>query len=150
MANIVIEKEQAIELLNRAVEEKGADYVYPRGGLGENSGDDKVCAYERNGAPSCIVGHVFSYLGVPVETLAVLDQQSLSAVTDLTRSVPTWIDDEEVHGVPKGEVPLSVLAGIQIDPDALGILRRAQADQDGGIPWGKAVQYAIAEPYDYS
>lgn len=53
--------EKAHELLKRAVEEKGADYVYPE----DEKWADGMCRYFRpDGAPLCIVGHVLHYLGV--------------------------------------------------------------------------------------
>jgi hypothetical protein len=55
--------EEALDLLNRAIAEKGADYVYQR------TADDDSCAYFKNGEPSCIVGHVLAYKGVTQEDL---------------------------------------------------------------------------------
>lgn len=47
----------AVELLERAIDEKGADYEYT-----PPEGSDQ-CLYFHHGQPSCIVGHVMSYLG---------------------------------------------------------------------------------------
>lgn len=54
------------DLIVRAVEEKGADYVYPDSEKGLVSMyTEPICRYfrEDDGAPSCIFGHVLSYLG---------------------------------------------------------------------------------------
>ena len=60
----VIDRDEAIALLERAVNEKGADYVYP----------DKInCLYADGNRPGCIVGHALSYVGVSVDQLARLD-----------------------------------------------------------------------------
>jgi len=54
---------ETIELLNRAIAEKGATYVY--------RGDDELgCVYRnRDGTPACIVGHVFAYVELPFELI---------------------------------------------------------------------------------
>lgn len=58
----------ALELLHRAVEEKGADYIDP---LAEEIAS--TCLYvtesEDGYRPGCIVGHVFAYAGVPLDAL---------------------------------------------------------------------------------
>lgn len=52
------------DLLARAVEEKGADYVYPEAEKAQYLIiGDPVCSYFYEGKPSCIIGHVLSYLG---------------------------------------------------------------------------------------
>lgn len=45
-------------LLERAVEDKGGDYVY------RGADDEGGCQYFKEGKPSCLVGHVLNYLGV--------------------------------------------------------------------------------------
>ena len=50
------------DLIARAVAEKGEDYIYPED---EKDGDDgEMCRYFYDGRPSCIIGHVLSYLGI--------------------------------------------------------------------------------------
>lgn len=53
--------EQVRELLVRAVEEKGPDYVYPGAAVGQ-------CRYldRETREPSCIVGHVLTWAGVEI------------------------------------------------------------------------------------
>ena len=51
--------EKALELLRKARDLKGADYVYPPAAAGEQ------CLYRNpDGSPSCIVGHVLLWAGV--------------------------------------------------------------------------------------
>lgn len=57
--------DQLREALVRAVEEKGADYVYPNSErVKSNIHETPVCQYFVGGKPSCIVGHVLYYDGV--------------------------------------------------------------------------------------
>lgn len=56
-----ITRESYRAALQKAVDEKGSDYVYPK-----HEGDDVIlsCRYvEENGYPGCIHGHALSYLG---------------------------------------------------------------------------------------
>lgn len=56
---ITITADEARELLQRAVNEKGADYVYP---------ERFNCRYfNEDGGPSCIVGHVLDYKGLTLD-----------------------------------------------------------------------------------
>lgn len=55
----VLDFDATLSLLNRAVEEKGADYIY------EQLPGSPYCVYRNeDGSPSCLAGHVFDYLGV--------------------------------------------------------------------------------------
>lgn len=103
--------EQARELLHRAVAEKGADYVY----TSRKNPQFAQCVYVENGQPSCIIGHVVNYLGVPLDA------------------------------IKEGVGPDQVLsdAGITAESTTAKLLHHAQLQQDQGIPWGQAV--AIAE-----
>jgi hypothetical protein len=49
---IVVDKDKALELLDKAVAEKGADHTVDG------------CVYFEGGAPHCIVGHVLAEVGV--------------------------------------------------------------------------------------
>ena len=113
---ITITAAEARELLTRAVEEKGADYVYPR------SVDEALgCAYfEDDGTPSCIVGHVLAYKGVTLETLPLPDFDNNASVWALQRS-----------------------GFLEADDRASEALRRAQGRQDGGGDWGEALSIAL-------
>lgn len=57
MLDLKLSYDEALELLNKAVEDKGEDYIYlPPGRDG--------CVYFNKGKPSCIVGHVLAAKGV--------------------------------------------------------------------------------------
>lgn len=60
----VIDAPEAIELLERAVQAKGEGYIDP------NAAAKVSCEYgDEQGNPLCIVGHVFSYLGINPDTV---------------------------------------------------------------------------------
>lgn len=108
-AQTPLDASQVRELLVCAVEEKGADYVYP---LNPPGVEGPTCDYFREGEPSCIVGYVLSYMGFGSDV------------------VPR-------EGVASEVVPQ--LTGCPLaDPVALA-LGRAQRAQDGGKPWGEAL-----------
>lgn len=113
--------EQAKELIERAIAEKGADHVYvdPHGQVSDGS---TSCFYfqpdpEGNIVPGCIVGHLFSYLGVRPEQVA---------------------EYTGVHGALKAGAP------IILSPEARRFLALIQRYQDRGAPWGTAYANALA------
>lgn len=88
------------------------DYVYP----------EQYCQYQYDGKPSCIVGRALHRLGVPVESLAVLDAANLHG------------------GVTAGDLPDQFPDLVEADSEsALIALVEAQEAQDSRIPWGEAV-----------
>lgn len=110
--------------LQRAVDFKGADYVYrgPRGSGGS-------CWYANpNGTPSCIVGHVFA--DIDPEFYARL--RKMEQDTGLSATVETIFagDDPEKWG----------LHPPRIGADVTEALSRAQAIQDTGRTWGDALE----------
>ena len=109
--------ETALELLERAVQEKGPDYVYPKSDTQDEDGDgDYVCLYRNaDGSPSCIVGHVFNYLGVLPKVGE--GRSARQAVMDLGLVTGKWNPTSE-------------------------ILQTAQRDQDAGATWGEALAAA--------
>lgn len=82
-------REKAIELLNRAIEEKGKDYVYPRASVdGQNT-----CYYVENGAPSCIVGHILAWAGVALDDIAAYEGEAAhEPVLDLVKAPQDVVD----------------------------------------------------------
>lgn len=108
----------ALRLLEKAVADKGEDYVYPH----YNDG----CAYfeeafrENAGQPSCIVGHVLSYGGITEEDL---NGANMTGVRSLTG------ENSRCHV-------------LDVDDETRELLRAAQAFQDAGMPWGHAVAEA--------
>lgn len=111
----VVDARKTLELLELAVLDRGADYVYE--GIKRPDSDDpnqKWCVYRLpDGAPSCIVGHVYSYLGVL---------------------------DEAKEDARPGWQPVSILK--RFDGDALHVLNIAQRRQDNGESWGGALDAA--------
>lgn len=108
-----IEWDEAVDLLVRAIHEKSPEYVYERPD-GPNSG----CKYFRRDAagkpvaPSCIVGHVLTYLGV----------------------------EDAREGVNADRVIRD--SGFTLSPRVATLFSAAQFRQDGGTPWGEAVLVA--------
>jgi hypothetical protein len=109
---ITLTYDEAVALLNRAVQEKGEDYVYEM-----PDGIDGQCMYVVDGAPSCIIGHVYAYAGGDLELLHQCEGVGASVLRD--------------QGV------------LFADERTLGLLRRAQMRQDSGDSWGVAVEVAI-------
>lgn len=124
----VVDADKAIELLERAVEEKGADYVDPDAAtVGCNYADAK-------GNPLCIVGHVVSYLGVDLRPVVLVDEG--------------YYEREELwgHGVSAIELNYANDAaphpGFSFTNEAIWALGRAQTMQDNGETWGEALEAA--------
>lgn len=120
---IHISPERALDLLELAVQARGADYVDPH------------CSYSARRffpdigyVPGCIIGHALSLAGVPVEALKVLDDSGVesSAIPNLDRE--GFLDTY----------------GIDLDPDALQAFAVAQEEQDKLKTWGEAVGAARA------
>jgi len=110
-------------LLDRAVEEKGADYVYPEGERENWGGRENLCSYytKRGGevVPSCIIGHVVDYLGLRKKFLAKREQYEGGPGTSILRTL-----------------------GVPLTAKAEALLDEVQTQQDEGRPWGDAVDYA--------
>ena len=102
------------ELLKLAGERP--DFVYERN-------DDDKCVYADKGKPSCIVGHVLSRFGVDVCSWPPVEQ--------------SW----RIRGLFENHAP--VVDRVCLSPTALGLLNKAQIQQDGGITWSMAVANAI-------
>lgn len=99
--------DEVLALLEEVVAEYGEDYVYP----GHNTTGG--CVYTKDGAPSCLVGHALTRLGVPVDFLSEHNDFAVSNIQRLTM-------DEEV----------------------LDMLQTAQETQDIGCTWGHALEDA--------
>jgi hypothetical protein len=110
--------ERVNQLLDQAVAERGADYVYVR----PQASADRRCLYSHGDSPGCIVGYVLHKLGVPLITLA------------------------QYEGMPAREI-LPVLGLVPFDPDLrtaeqteiVFLLNRVQHAQDRHQTWGYAV-----------
>lgn len=118
----MIQEGEVLQLLRKAVDEKGLDHV------GMNS-TDEGCQYFEDGQPSCIIGHVFSYMG--------LRQELMGTENTVPIIGPTYADQLEMH--PRLATQLR-LAGIpDFTQQALRLMSLAQSEQDHGTPWGQVV-----------
>lgn len=121
----VLSKDNVIELLERAVEEKGADYVDPNAA-------NHVCEYaDEQGNPLCIVGHVLSYLGEPLKPT---QQEDFNGGLHTT----LWGTDMDAS-----EVIINPSAFGVDDYDVVAaVLSAAQRVQDHADTWGEALEAA--------
>jgi len=128
-----IDKQEAITLLERAVAERGADWVYPRYAkcCYTVSGDSRIgrelgYAVGETG-PACMVGLALSY-AIPSELDAAVDEDAFVSVNG--------------NGV---QVLAKALRkqGVRVTKDALELMNAVQDRQDGRKPWGQALQQAM-------
>lgn len=125
---VTLDYSEAFKLAQRAVADKGEDYVY-----------DTYCGhcvnFEETGAPSCIVGHILSYKGM---TLAAL------------RSFQEQRAEVELNYNTSGIYTLADVGAVKLTRKAYEFLRRLQTKQDIGAPWGIALRLAAerAEQYE--
>lgn len=118
--------DEAVSLIQRAIDEKGADYVY---GKDERSMRGK-CQYFNGDKPSCIVGYVLFYKGVTRDDLSFWANENRSAKS-LCADVPPMYRDEETQM-------------IKTDEQTAEFLNWVQDYQDNGVSWGEAFAYALA------
>lgn len=114
----MIDKEQALELLDRAVHQEGygEDYVY--------TDHHEYCMYaDSRDEPKCLVGHALHLAGV--------DISRLSHPTDLDGNI---IDTDifTLHEFKK----------VDLANEAAVVFDRAQRSQDSGETWGEALEAA--------
>lgn len=124
---------KAQELINAAVTEKGAEYVYPHSAVSGLSSDCKYVEFsseERGYIPSCIVGHALITGGLDMVAI----RESGYNESGITLLVDYLVENELIDGY---------------DDDALAFLARIQNSQDRGRPWGEAVEKA-KEGYSWS
>lgn len=108
---------EALELLDRAVAAKGGDYIYEWIWTPETG---SACLNFHEGQPSCLIGHVLSYLGV----------------------TPDMVVGRNGHGVWVVSRFLCDQGIVRFSPLAEAALSKAQEAQDNGDPWGRAVTLA--------
>lgn len=118
---------KAMHLLRKVAEDR-EDFVYDNGGWGGSG-----CHNFRDGQPSCIVGHVFAELGLMFDKAVALG---------ISGSVGVWTS-ASVLRVDEG-------FGWEFTDDALRVLQTAQAAQDLGETWGRAVAEAQAVANGFS
>jgi hypothetical protein len=100
--------DDALTAVRKAVDEKGADYVY--------GAEHDFCIYaeqvEGVAQPRCIVGHALAYLGVPLSFLA---------------------NPELIHITARGLPGELAKIGYRVEPEAIGVLDQAQNVQDQSV-----------------
>jgi hypothetical protein len=113
----------SVELLHRAVRERGEGFVYPQEWTRRvNEKGSFTCQYVHpdGTCPGCIIGYVLYLHGVPLDIL-------------------------KLH---EGENAVDLLENLNIirEEDLVDyLLTRVQVNQDGGLSWKKAVDSAIRD-----
>ena len=120
---ITLTFDEAKQLVDRAIEEKGEGYVYEQ--VDVPAYTLETCAYfhPETGQPSCIVGHVLAYKGVTAEQAAAGD----------------WNTGVTARGLKQNYDVLDA------DRSTLMFLDAVQESQDHGDTWGKARADALSE-----
>lgn len=125
-----IDTPRALDLLRKAVAEKGADYVYPH--FNDYCVNVEYDEETQEYAPSCIIGHALQYAGISAQRVYELGYQDYSAGDlDVTH---TYAEEEEADG----------MVGLVIfdNDDTINVWTMAQVLQDYGFPWGAALRAA--------
>lgn len=125
----VIDREQAIALLERVVAERGEKYTYTYRESDPVNEKYGSCLYEYEGAPDCGIGLALSYLGVEPEDLAELDRQGVDG------------DETGITNLPVVKY-LEHKCGITFEDDGLPVFAEFQAFQDLGRPYSEALRLA--------
>ena len=133
----LIDYDAAVQAMRDQIAKKGEDYVYTKvkGGDGNTIGctyyhPDKAGRYVM---PGCIIGHWLRDVGYP-------SLKSLTLGLDLDDSVngsSAWMLVSRMHQTGS--------AGIKFTIKAREFLHAVQCNQDDGMPWGQALQEAMAE-----
>jgi hypothetical protein len=109
--------DEVVELLERAVAERGEDYVYPKEDMCPEFALNSVCQYFVGSRPSCIIGQVLAYKGITAEQVTEFEGRGGPAV------VQRFFD---------------------IDDSTQVLIYEVQSRQDDGLPWGEALANARA------
>lgn len=128
---IKVDLEKARELIAQAVADKGANYTYKSETRGSDPYSGPGCWYveQDDVTPSCIVGHVVSYVA-----------------PELIGDIAEWESSEaRSHGDTDARSLFERFEGeILVTEDAQSYLYTAQKYQDYGEPWGAALNRAEA------
>lgn len=116
--------DRAVELLDRAVAEKGEEYVYE---IPYSPGE---CAYFHDERPGCIVGHVLAYAGLERDDLRGRESLTFPGALRGDLNVMAGPDSLAEYGV------------LSADDRTVTLLAEAQSKQDEGTPWYDAVEVA--------
>ena len=94
---IEITTEKMLGALEKVVEEAGRDYTYP---LEDLAAFNDSCRYVIDGRPACIVGRALHRLGVPIEDLSQVEDESAYRAIELLVNRGTVT----VDGIGPGDV----------------------------------------------
>jgi hypothetical protein len=120
---MTITKDDVLRVTREIVAEYGEDYVYPNANLS--------CVYVERGAPSCLLGHIAFRLDPELyESTREIDRfgrdhNNLNDAQAFRLALGLDSTNDKIKVNDQGE-PL----------DAVDVLFRAQAAQDGGLSWG--------------
>jgi len=112
---IRITAEQFTTALEAAVEARGADYVYPA----DTESGIRACYYRDGDEPLCLVGDALSRILTPEQFVQYVPNRVGPSYQPLASGL---LRDKFV-----------------VDSDVIWAVDSAQAAQDGGAPWGKAL-----------
>ena len=130
---IKLNPQMTIDLLKLAVAERGVDYVAAKR---DPSDPYSPCEYTSNGTdPSCIVGHVLHYVGLPMNHVVL----SLNSSANETLDRLQWSNEMEID-----DISIRLLCAAQSIQD--GVYDR-DPDHDCPVPqpWGKVVTHVLKE-----
>jgi hypothetical protein len=108
-----IDRDTALRLLEKQVEEAGPDYVY------QTPDSSQVCKYVVNGQPSCLIGRALVDYGVPVSVIAAWDAP--------TKTIG---------------MAYSAYAADFLTYESAAVFEAAQDKQDSNESWGSALAAA--------
>lgn len=135
---ITVDKAKAIELLEKVVADKGADYKDP------NSVDDSIgCEYvNEEGAPSCIIGHILvNELGVPAKILSKAGEIREVIQLPVNRENGEWTEEPGFIEYQTSRAGTMRQYGeVEFTPGAVYVFGDAQWAQDSGHTWGEALE----------
>lgn len=117
----MIDVPEVIELLNRAVAERGEYYAYPESDKRSdpsNLSSEPVCQYRIDDVPACIVGLVISYTHPDIRLREFNGAQVAMRVAEISNDFTSG---------------------------AASLLSEVQFHQDSGSPWGVAVAVSLQE-----
>lgn len=120
----VIDEHEAIRLLKEVKDSVGKSFTYtPPAGLDDVYPDLKVCKYQHDGEPSCMIGHALHLAGWSVEELSLLDTED-----DIQPAITLWDSYPELF-----------------TENAAYIFAAAQVPQDRGKTWHEAYKQAYGD-----
>jgi hypothetical protein len=116
--------QDVLRIAEQVVSEFGPEYVYQN--IGTDRGKGNGCFYVVDGQPSCLVGQIAYRMGASVEWL---NQMETSEAAVLCGYTPNWF---------QGNLPDNPY--FTVSRNTAMALNSAQAAQDGGSPWGVALE----------